>query len=140
MTTTITMTKRLEIDAGHRLVGHEGKCAHLHGHRYAFEITCSADALDNVGRVIDFSVIKQHVGGWLDKHLDHGFIVNVQDHALGAFLLETGSKCYVMDGNPTAENLAALVLWEARVLLGPFGVHVVSVRCYETPTSSAEAR
>ena len=39
--------------------GHESKCAHLHGHNYKFEFHCTAGSLDNVGRVIDFSDIKE---------------------------------------------------------------------------------
>lgn len=134
----MVITKRLEIDAGHRLMKHEGKCRHVHGHRYAFEIDVSAQSLDEVGRIIDFSVVKEEVGGWLDKNLDHGFIAQAGDPII-QFLVDKDSKVYVMQTPPTAENLASLVLEKAIDLLRPKGVQVVAVTCYETPTSRARA-
>ena len=129
-----TITKRLEIDAGHRLLKHEGKCRHVHGHRYAFEITCTAPALDSVGRVIDFSQIKEKVGGWLDKFWDHAFIAQVGDPII-PFLNENGMRHDITEHPPTAENLAQLVFEKARQLLTE--IKVVHVTCYETPTSRA---
>ena len=118
-----TIIKRLEIDAGHRVLMHESKCANVHGHRYAFFIKVYAPQLDSVGRVVDFSVIKDKVGGWLDENLK-----------------VTGQKVFQMPyklGEPTAENLAALVGEISQELLGD-ELTVVSVQCQETPTSVAE--
>ena len=53
-----TITKKLEFDYGHRVLGHEGKCRHLHGHRGVAEVTVYAPSLDNLGRVVDFGAIK----------------------------------------------------------------------------------
>lgn len=131
------ITKRLEIDAGHRLLKHEGKCRHLHGHRYAFEITVEAPQLDEVGRVIDFSVIKRRVGAWLDKNLDHAFIAQEGDPVI-AFLKKHKMRHFILPWPPTAENLARRVRFEAEYLLRR-EVAVVKVVCYETPTSWAEA-
>ena len=36
---TTTCTRRIEFDAAHRVMEHESKCRHLHGHRYAIEAT-----------------------------------------------------------------------------------------------------
>jgi 6-pyruvoyltetrahydropterin/6-carboxytetrahydropterin synthase len=130
----MTITKRLEIDAGHRLMKHEGKCRNVHGHRYAFDITCSADKLDEVGRVIDFSVVKAVVGGWLDEKLDHGFIAQAGDPII-EWLKLNDQKLHVVDFSPTAENLSAYVLEVAQRLLLPHGVQVRHIRCWETPSS-----
>lgn len=134
----IAIVKRLEIDAGHRLLRHEGKCRNVHGHRYAFEIEAVGPELDEVGRVIDFSVIKEVVGGWLDRNLDHGFIVQEGD-PLVSILAVLESKVYVMASPPTAENLAehvrAICLGALAAKLHP--VKVVRVTCWETPTSRA---
>lgn len=132
-----SITKRLDIDAGHRLLGHEGKCRHVHGHRYSFIIQARADGLDSVGRVVDFSVIKSCVGGWLDENWDHGFIAQNGDPII-AFLREQGSKVFVLAVSPTAENLAAHLFEVAEKLLYHHGVSVEGVTCVETPTSSAE--
>lgn len=74
-----SITRRLTCDVGHRLMGHEGKCRNYHGHTYVFEITVEAAELDQVGRVIDFGVVKELVGGWVDEHLDHGMILHHED-------------------------------------------------------------
>jgi len=133
------VTRILEIDAGHRLMNHEGKCRNVHGHRYKFEITVAADSLDDVGRVLDFGVIKEKVGGWLDAEWDHGFIVQIGDPLLAA-LKEDKSKYYIMAAPPTAENMSTLLAEVAATLLSPHGIRVARVRCWETPNCYADAR
>lgn len=131
------VTKRLEIDAGHRLMGHEGRCSSAHGHRYAFEISCEAPGLDEVGRIVDFGVIKDRIGGWLAENLDHAFIAE-QGDPVGVALEEQGQRIYWMGVPPTAENLARHVFEKAASLLPETGeFEVVSVTCHETPSSSA---
>ena len=54
------ITRRLEFDAGHRIPNHQSQCRHLHGHRYALEITLGGGVIDAAGRpddgmVMDFS-------------------------------------------------------------------------------------
>lgn len=132
------VTRRLEIDAGHRLLLHESACQNVHGHRYVFDITVSASKLDEVGRVVDFSVIKNVVGPWLDGNWDHAFIAQEGDPIID-WLRERGMRLFVMDVAPTAENLAAHLLEVARSLLSGRGVRVDKVRCYETPNCWAEA-
>jgi 6-pyruvoyltetrahydropterin/6-carboxytetrahydropterin synthase len=132
-----TCTRRLEIDAGHRLMKHEGKCRHIHGHRYVFDITCEGQK-DAVGRIIDFSKVKELVGGWLDENLDHGFIAQRGDTII-TYLTETGGKLYLTEFSPTAENLAEHVLKKAKELLEPLGITVKHVRCHETPNCFATA-
>ena len=133
-----TVTRLIEFDAGHRLVGHESKCAHLHGHRYRAEITCTAEALDSVGRVIDFGVIKQLVGGWVDTHWDHAFLANCRDEKVLSLIRFTDQRHYVFAGEPTAENIARRLLEVAQELLAPHDVQVVSVKLWETPNCFAE--
>jgi len=135
----ITITKRLEIDAGHRLLKHESKCRNVHGHRYAFEVECSAEALDAVGRIIDFGVIKTVFGGWLDECWDHGFLVQEGDPLI-PWLVENGMKHSIVPYSPTAENIAVHAYDVASSMLDAYGVAVVSMRVWETPTSVAEYR
>lgn len=132
-------TRRIGIDAGHRVTRHESKCRHVHGHRYEVEVTVEAPELDHAGRVVDFGRLKDVVGGWLLERLDHGYIAAPWD-AVGTHLEEQGLKVYRMpEGRePTAENIARLVLAVAQELLGePFTV--VHVRVYETPSCWADA-
>lgn len=138
----ITMTKRLEFDAGHRLMNHESKCRNVHGHRYAVEVTVAltADgALDHAGRIVDFGDVKRLFGAWLDEKLDHGFIANALDFDIITLLGVKSSKVYVVDFEPSAENLADHLLGVARSMLDAPGRRVTSLVVYETPTSRAEA-
>lgn len=130
------ITRRLEIDAGHRLLKHEGKCRNYHGHRYVFLVTCEAVELDTVGRVVDFSVVKEKVGGWLDDVFDHGMIVEEGDPMIEAFHA-TGTKFSILDCPPTAENLSRIVFTRASELLNGDGLRVVQIECFETPNCSA---
>ena len=54
------ITRRLEFDAGHRIPDHRSQCRHLHGHRYALEITLAGEVIERAGdaangMVMDFS-------------------------------------------------------------------------------------
>jgi len=146
----IRATRRIGIDAGHRVTRHESKCRNVHGHRYEVEVTVEAPVLDEVGRVADFGAMKELVGGWLLEHLDHGYIMAPWDE-VGAHLEAGGLKVYRMpEGQePTAENIAAHVLEVGqRLLLDAYGtvpggehpfLRVVQVRVYETPSCWADA-
>lgn len=127
----------------HRIPRHESKCAAFHGHRYAAEITCEAPRLDDRGRVIDFSVVKERVGGWIDDKWDHTAILMSGDPdpaiaALAASNAGHGRPVYWMDAPPTAENIAGELASVASRLLSDTGVRVVRVRIWETPNGSAE--
>lgn len=134
----ISITRRLEFDAGHRLIRHESKCRNVHGHRYRAEVTCSAEALDEVGRVIDFGKVKEIVGTWIDDKWDHGFIYQEGD-SIEEFLASAEMKCYMMPVPPTAENMSQELLEIAQNLLGEYGIRVERIRLYETPNCWADA-
>lgn len=127
-----TCTRRLEFDAGHRLLNHESKCRNNHGHRYAVEITVTAMELDEVGRVIDFGEVKRLVGGWIDEHLDHGYIGEHGDSILDA-TSGAGLKTHAVSFPPTSENLARYLFTIASELLCGDHISVAHVRLYETP-------
>lgn len=137
-----TITKRLEWDAAHRVLRHESKCRSTHGHRYAAELTCSAEKLDALNRVIDFGVVKEKVGTWIDDHWDHTTLVNVEDKELFDFCEQQARdhgnrKPYLFGGEPTAEMIAETLFEIANKLLQDTGVAVTQVDVYETPTSKA---
>ena len=133
-------TRIIGFDAGHRVYKHESKCSNLHGHRYTAEITCEAE-LDSLGRVLDFSVIKNLVGNWIDSELDHNFIVYRKDHDLKLLLqkVEQPKRIKVVEFNPTAENLAQYILENANHILKGTGVECIKLRLWETPNCYADA-
>lgn len=135
----ITITRKLEFDYGHRVLGHEGKCRFLHGHRGVAEITVRAPQLDSVGRVIDFGVVKQLVGKWIDDNWDHNLLLNGDDPQLEYLRTTEDRSPYVMaiEGNPTAENMARH-LYSVAVTLLPPNMQVVNVRIWETPACYAD--
>lgn len=142
---SVTITRRLEFDYGHRVLDHEGHCKFLHGHHGTVEITVSADELDPLGRVIDFSVVKQLVGGWLNEHLDHNFIANSQDPLVHLHDVAEHSSVFagrepyiLVNRNPTAENLAEEVYHIAQGLLQSKDIKVEKVRFFETPNCWAD--
>ena len=115
----------------------------FHGHRYAAEITCVADKLDNLGRVIDFGVIKSRVGSWIDEHWDHTAILMKGDDDPAIQILaksnEThGRPVYWLECHPTAENIAAELGKISTELLKDTGVTVQRVRLWETPNAWVE--
>lgn len=81
-----TAVRKIQFCAGHRVMNHGSKCRNLHGHNYIAEIFVSAPALNDLGMVTDFGVIKEVVGEWIDKYWDHGFIYYKEDTAVYAAL------------------------------------------------------
>lgn len=135
----VTATRIIGIDTAHRVPGHEGKCKMLHGHRYEIHLTASG-AQDQLGRVVDFSVLKELVGGWLDANWDHAVLL-VENDPLVDVLKAAGQKVATMDVIPTAENIAAKLLHViCPKALVSTPVRVTSVRVYETPNCYADAR
>jgi len=77
--------KHISFAAAHKLsLPYESKCTNLHGHEWQAEVFLRSSSLDDNGMVLDFSVIKKRISGYLDhKYLNELF-----------------------DFNPTAENIA----------------------------------
>jgi 6-pyruvoyltetrahydropterin/6-carboxytetrahydropterin synthase len=124
-------------------MGHENKCMTLHGHNYYVSLTAEADQLDSVGRVIDFAVLKNIVGQWIDEHWDHTTLVFEEDTKTLELLNQMpGNKPpFVCSFNPTAENMASYLLQElCPKLLDGSGVTVTLVHLEETQNCSATAR
>jgi len=116
---------------GHRLVGHEGPCRHLHGHNASAEVVCEGP-LDALGMVVDFAAIKARVGAWIDAHWDHRMILD-RDDPMAATLAAAGEPVFELGGPPTAERLAAHLFGVAREA----GLPVVCVRLWESDGSCA---
>lgn len=124
-------------------MNHESKCSTLHGHRYKVEIEATAPDLDQIGRVIDFSVLKERVGSWLDLHWDHTEIIYSEDtQALyGLSMIPRRKATFVAQFNPTAENMADYLLRQVcPTQLAGTGVTVTRIRVWETPNCFAEAK
>lgn len=142
------ITRRLEFDAGHRIPNHRSQCRHVHGHRYAIEVTLRGDIIDregapDEGMVMDFSDVKAILHEKVVSRWDHAFLVYAKDRVMTDFLATIPDhRTVVLESVPTAENLAKTAF---RILHGAYrdqyGNHLrlERVRIYETPNCWADA-
>lgn len=133
-----------DICAGHRVTGHESKCQHLHGHNYRIHFTCRAENLDDIGRVIDFSVVKEKLCMWVEDYWDHKFLAWENDPIMQNLVVEMSdndslnndillNSIVTVPFNPTAENMAQhLVDVVGPQQLKGTGVKLVHVKIEET--------
>ena len=143
----LTITRKLEFDAGHRIPDHRSQCRNLHGHRYVLEITLQGDLVDTEGApdrgmVMDFADVKSLANEHLVNLWDHAFLVYEGDTQVRGFL-ETmpGHKTVVIDRIPTVENLAQIafnILKAAYTDRYGTGLHLHKLVLHETPNCWAE--
>lgn len=99
--------KSFEVESGHMLSKHPGRCRYPHGHSRRVEIVLSSDHLDDRDMVCDFKALKLAVGDYLDA-LDHALAINSDDPELERLKAgPSGSRLVVLEGeDPTTEVLA----------------------------------
>ena len=142
----LTITRKLEFDAGHRIPDHRSQCRNLHGHRYVLEITLQGDLVDTEGApdrgmVMDFADVKALAMEHLVNKWDHAFIVYEGDVKVREFLQTLSDhKTVVLDQD--LQNASILVVDEesgdeaprtinaqgANLQLAPFAVAVLSLK------------
>jgi 6-pyruvoyltetrahydropterin/6-carboxytetrahydropterin synthase len=143
----LTITRKLEFDAGHRIPDHKSQCRNLHGHRYTLEITLQGQVIaqeghsDN-GMIMDFSDVKAIAKEKLVDVWDHAFITYAQDSVVRDFLGSLpGHKTVVIDCIPTVENLARTafnILRPAYHDRYGTGLKLMRLVLHETPNCWAE--
>jgi 6-pyruvoyltetrahydropterin/6-carboxytetrahydropterin synthase len=143
----LTITRKLEFDAGHRIPDHRSQCRNLHGHRYVLEITLQGDVVETEGApdrgmVMDFADVKSLATEHLVSRWDHAFLVYEGDTRVRDFLASMPDhKTVVLDRVPTVENLAAIAFQTLSQLYDAhYGVNLrlTRVRLYETPNCWAD--
>ena len=129
------VTQELRFCYGHRLLGHPGKCARLHGHNARAFVTLRSEKLDAQGMVADFDAVQRRVRAFVDEQLDHQLLLH-EDDPLVPVLRSASEPCRTLRFAPTAENLARLLFEHAEAA----GFPVVEVRLEEQPGSVATFR
>lgn len=136
-----TVSKSIEMDVGHRVPSHEGKCRSPHGHRY--KVTAyvlgpvhTPTGKTDDGMVVDFGVIKDVLTQHVHDVFDHGFMIWRDDLELRALLEGVGFKLVITDFVPTAECLAQHVYKVVSHHIRPPMV-LERIEVHETPTSVA---
>jgi 6-pyruvoyltetrahydropterin/6-carboxytetrahydropterin synthase len=139
------ISKRIDIDTGHRVPFHKGKCRSFHGHRYEIEVFVNDKLVDkkgdsSEGMVIDYGDLKMLMLAVIDKPLDHSSIYYEKDPAIKELraLEKFSEKPFVyVPFIPTAENIAKYLFENMKFVLDQEGIKIHSVKVWETATSSA---
>ena len=129
------VTKVIEFAYGHRLLEYEGKCRHLHGHNGMLEVDIESSKLDALGMVIDFGEVNDVIKTWVNENLDHRMLLSRHDPIV-PILQGMDEPLFLMDENPTAENIAREIWKAARAA----GLQVSEIRLWETSNSRATYR
>lgn len=137
-----TACRKIEFCYGHKVTNHESKCLNLHGHNAVVLVYATPiKDLDSLGRVIDFSILKTKLGGWINENWDHTMILYHKDKKTINLLnkVEKNKDIFILNQNPTAENLAHFLLWDVcPKLFKGSGVIIYKIRFWETPNCFAE--
>lgn len=121
------LSVEVRFSAAHRIEGHAGRCANLHGHNYRVVVTVAGRKLNDQGMVIDFGKLKEICRTATDP-LDHTYL-----NDLPAFA----------ETNPTAEALARHIhelVTRGLADAAPGDVRVDGVTVYESDQSCATYR
>jgi len=113
------ITVEQHFDAAHFLLGYQGKCEALHGHRFRAVVKIRASGVDNIGIAYDFTELKQHLGEILAR-FDHTCLNDVPPF----------DKI-----NPSSENIAATIYNELEPKLAGAPVSLSCIEVWESPQS-----
>lgn len=127
-----TITQKFTFCYGHRLMGHPGKCRHVHGHTSVAEVLFRFEVLQDSGMAMDFLEIKSLLGAWIDAELDHKLLL-FNDDPLCRVLEKEGEPFRKLPFHPTAENIAR-VIFDAAIQMN---LPVSQVTIWESDRSAA---
>lgn len=128
------VSKSFDWCMAHRLgKGYQGKCKSLHGHSYSATVVMQLhdySTLNDYDMVKDYNDMKSFKT-WIDDNLDHGCLVSSTDKSLLNFLKKEKSTYFVIEGNPTAENIAIMLYKQAQKLNDSYA-YIIEVRVKES--------
>ena len=116
-------------------MNYDGKCKYLHGHNGRAVIVLEGASLDERGMLLDFSDIKRVVSRWIDDELDHRMLLH-RDDPVVPILRGLGEPVFLLDENPTAENIARLIY----EFTADQGFPIIEAHLWETPNCFATYR
>ena len=133
-----TLISEASFDSAHFLLGYNGKCKNIHGHRWTVKMEIYGDKLKKEGHLrgmlIDFGDIKGMLKELAD-YFDHSFIIeknSMREITLNA-LKEDGFRIIEVDFRPTAENFSKYIFDYFKEK----DIPVKKVIVYETPNNCA---
>jgi len=123
-------------------MNHKGKCKNLHGHTYKLEVSLTSNKLTPDGMVVDFTILKNLVQKWVDDNLDHSTILNKDDRKVIEFCQKMGFRSYLINGEPTAENMTQVIYDQIKRVLDANkdvlldDLKISYIKLWETSTSN----
>ena len=134
-----TLKSEIGMDIAHYLVGYDGECKNIHGHRYRLIVKVSAHELQSTGQlrgmVDDFGNIKAALKKIKDQ-FDHKLLLEDNEEArkISEFFRknEFGFKILLVPYRTTVEEISRDIYRRIK----SDGVNVTEVEMYETPTNS----
>lgn len=144
----ISITRRVEFDAGHRIPDHSSQCRNIHGHRYILEVTVTGEVRNEPGNsengmIVDFGALKEILTTEIVEQWDHALLLSKDDTAVINLVAAIHDhKTVLFDSAPTVEHLVQVVATKlSRYLSVRYrgAVTLVNVRLYETPNCWADA-
>jgi 6-pyruvoyltetrahydropterin/6-carboxytetrahydropterin synthase len=133
------ISKEFQFEAAHRILGHSGKCARLHGHTYRLGVTVAAARLDALDMVMDFDDLLPIVGEAVLDRWDHATLLRRDDPlvpAIARVQAAAPDRLVLFAENPTVEVLAREA-FDAIAKRLPDSVTLANVTVWETPTCSS---
>lgn len=134
-----TLKSEIGMDIAHYLVGYDGKCKNIHGHRYRLIVKVSSQELQEQGQlrgmVDDFGNIKEALKKISDQ-FDHKLLLENNEHGriIAEFFKENefDFDVVLVPYRTTVEEMSRDIYRKIK----SYGVNVTEVEMYETPTNS----
>ncbi|MDF2156509.1 6-carboxytetrahydropterin synthase [Algoriphagus sp. CAU 1675] len=131
----ITLTKKFEFEAAHRISNYEGPCLEIHGHTYKLEVTISGPIDPVTDMILDFKTFKNLVKKSIIEQFDHALLLKDNEENRKLFEGYAGKIAW-MNSEPTAERmLQGMADTLQRLISAP--AQLDSLLLYETSSSFA---
>ena len=103
----IRITKEFSFEMAHALMGHDGKCANIHGHSYVLSVTLIGIAIQEDGHpkngmIMDFADLKKLLKELIVDKYDHALVLHEKDDIYHG---GTHQKLIRLPYQPTCENM-----------------------------------
>jgi 6-pyruvoyltetrahydropterin/6-carboxytetrahydropterin synthase len=142
--------KSFEVESGHMLMKHPGRCKFPHGHSRRIDIIVASETLDANDMVCDFKALKLAVAEAIDAY-DHAMALNSNDPLLPTLEKQAARLVVYKNEDPTTEVLARKIFELVKSKVGttfvskdgiryalPASLIIERVRVTETSSSWAE--
>jgi len=134
-----TLKSEIGMDIAHYLVGYDGKCQNLHGHRYRLVVKVSAEDLHQEGQlrgmVEDFGNIKAALQE-ISAQFDHKLLLEDDEEGrkIANFFEDNdfGFDVVMVPYRTTVEEMSRDIYRRIKKM----GINIVEIEMYETPTNS----